>query len=70
MRIVIASFPNKEKVVAEIYDGENQWAELSQEHDSLILEIYPCEDTKAWTFQYQDVIDILKEAEHKLLGKM
>ena len=51
-----------------LYDDENQWAELSQEGESLVLEIYPNQDTKKWVFQYSDVIKALRESEYKLLG--
>ena len=66
MRIVIASSPEKEKVFAELYEGDDQWAELSQEHGELVLELYAREDTKPWTFRYAEVIEILKQAEHAL----
>jgi hypothetical protein len=68
MQIIITSCPDREKVFAELYAGDDQWAELSQEEDALVLELYPREDAKPWTFQYAEVIEILQRAEHALLG--
>jgi hypothetical protein len=46
MRICISSPPDREKLVAEIFFGDEQWAELNQESGTLELEFYPKPSSK------------------------
>jgi hypothetical protein len=41
MTITIASVPDREKLVAELWYNQELWGEISQETGELILEIYP-----------------------------
>ncbi len=66
MEIVIVSLPDKEKLVAEIYFGSEQWAELSREKESFVLEIYPRRTGEPWSFNLENVLDILQQAKHEL----
>jgi hypothetical protein len=68
-RICISSPPDREKLVAEIFFGDTQWAEINQEGDILEVEFYPRPDGKAWRIEYQDVIRVLDQAKQKLLEK-
>lgn len=67
-RICISSPPDREKLVAEIFFGDEQWGELNQEHSSLILEIYPRRDGKPWVLKHAIVVSALREAEERLRG--
>jgi hypothetical protein len=74
--IVIASPPDREKLVAMIsfkvdelaeFDSV-QWAEINQESDVLQIEFYPRPDGKPWRIDAQTAIDALIEARHRLIS--
>ena len=68
-KICISSPPDREKLVAEIFFDNEQWAELNQEGDSLTLEIYPRQDGKFWQLNFEQVLEALNEAKRRLLGE-
>jgi hypothetical protein len=68
MHISIASPPDREKLVAEIFYGREQWAELNTESDSLTIELYPRPTGDPWSFAYDSAVAALQEARRRLLG--
>jgi hypothetical protein len=68
MRCVIASLPDKERVVAELYTSDEQWAEISQEGERPIITIYPAFSGASWQFDLDTLIYTLEEVRRKLLG--
>ena len=68
LSILIASLPDREAVVAELWYGDAQFAELAQEGGSLTLEIYAPPDGKAWTLPFEDALESLQQARAKLIG--
>jgi hypothetical protein len=68
LRICISSPPDREKLVAEIFFGANQWAELNQEHDTLRLEFYPLPTGEFWQLNLDEVVGALEEARRRLLN--
>jgi len=69
MRICISSLPDRERLVAEIFLGDEQWAELNQEGNRLSLEIYPKRSGRYWLLDFEDVVNILAEAKRRLVGE-
>jgi hypothetical protein len=67
-RICISSPPDREKLVAEIFFGENQWAEINQEQGPLAAEFYPRPDGEPWRIECQDALAALAEAQRRLTG--
>jgi hypothetical protein len=67
-RITISSPPDREKLVAEIFFGDTQWAEINQERMSIEVEFYPRPDGKPWRIDYDDALKALDEAKHRLTG--
>jgi hypothetical protein len=65
-RISIASPPDRERLVAEIFFGDVQWAELNQESDILELEFYPRPDGQPWRIEFSNAINALSEAKARL----
>lgn len=65
-RITIASPPDRDKLVAEIFFGNQQWAEINQEKGVLEVEFYPRLDGQPWQIFLPDALAALQEAE-KLL---
>ena len=69
LRICISSPSDRERVVAEIFFGDVQWAELNQENDSLQIEFYQRPDGKPWRIDFQLAIEALDDAKRKLTGE-
>lgn len=61
--ILITSPPDREKLVAEIWSGENLVAEINQESDNLEIEIYASEKL---VFSLDDLLEILERAKERL----
>jgi hypothetical protein len=68
MSMDIASPPDKEKLVAEIFYEHTQWAEIHQELGGLTLELYPRQDGRPWSFSFHDAVAALQIASRRLLG--
>ena len=66
MEIKIASLPDRENLVAELWYDKVQWCEISQELNELILEIYPSLTGKPWTFQFEEALEFLQRAERRM----
>jgi hypothetical protein len=66
-RICISSPPDREKLVAEIFFGDCQWAELNQEHDEFRLEFYSRPDGQPWHISLLAVEEALKSAKERLI---
>jgi hypothetical protein len=68
MSIDIASPPDRERLVAEVFYAREQWAEINQERGSLTLELYPRRDGKPWEFSFDEALTALRCAQRRLLG--
>lgn len=67
-QICISSPPDRERLVAEIFFGETQWAEVNQEGEVLEVEFYPRPDGEPWRIDLQDALNALDEAKRRLAG--
>ena len=67
-RICLSSPPDRVKLVAEIFFGNLQWAELNQEGQELELEFYSRKDGQPWKIPYTQAVSALEEAKKKLIG--
>lgn len=67
MRICISSPPDREKLVAEFFLGNEQWAELNQEDGTLTLEVYPQRSGEPWRISLEEVLESLKEGKQRLI---
>lgn len=70
LEVNIASVPDRENLVAEIWLGERQLAEISHETKTLKLEIYQQTDglRGIWELDFEEFIGALQEARRKLIG--
>ncbi len=66
-RICISSPPDREKVVAEIFFGPNQWAEINQEQAGLQIEYYQRPDGKPWTMDFEIAASVMIDAKQALV---
>ena len=66
-RLQIASVSDRKKLVAELWYGDEQWAEVNQESGKLIIQIYQRRNGEPWSFEYNDALELLKSAGIQLL---
>ncbi len=65
--IKIASDASREKVFAEIYYNEEEWAEISQEEEKPLIACFPPIHGKYWEFPLDEVLEVIDEAKKGLL---
>lgn len=64
--INLASLPDRDNVVAEIWHGKYLLAELRREGDSLRLQLYPGPNGAPWDVPHHDFVQALVHAEQQL----
>lgn len=69
-RICISSPPDREKLVAEIFFGDIQWAELNHEFEDIEIEFYPRPDGQPWRISLFKAINALEGAKIRLIGEL
>lgn len=67
--IDLASPPDRENLVAEIFFGTTQVAELNREGDYLAIEIYPRPDGHPWAFRADEFLATVAKARSSLLER-
>ncbi len=65
-RICISSPPDREKLVAEVFFDDEQFAEVNQEGPKFEVEIYPLQNGQAWTAPFDFVVATLADAQARL----
>ncbi|MFT6921987.1 MAG: hypothetical protein ACJA1C_000985 [Crocinitomicaceae bacterium] len=66
--ILITSVPDREKRVAEIWQGEALLAEINQENEDLELQIYTPDRSSGISVDYKQFMKVLDEAKNRLLN--
>lgn len=66
----LASVPDRENVVYEIYSGSVQVAEVSNEPDAGVrMEIFPCPDQNGiWNFDFNEFHALVEQARQNIVG--
>jgi len=70
LSVSIASVPDRENVVAELWYQDQLWGELSYENNEFKLEIYPSSKGDAWNFNYEKVLQSIINAKEKLVNEI
>lgn len=65
----LSSPPDREKLVAEVFFGQIQVAELNQEHERIGIEIYPHPDGQPWNFELAGFLMAVQNARTALVGR-
>ena len=65
---LITSSPEREKLCCEIYYNGEIIAEISQETQELLLEIYPSKKEKWWSIPLEEFEKAISYAKNHLLG--
>ncbi len=66
MKTVLASYPDKEELIAEVYFDDELWAAVSCENGPATLELYPPPDGSSWRFDFADALEALQQAYRRL----
>jgi hypothetical protein len=64
--IQITSVPDREKLVAEIWQGEVLLAEINQENEDLELQIFAPDGSTGISVDYKQFMKVLDEAKNRL----
>jgi len=70
MTVTIASVPDREKLVAELWYEQELRGEISQDTGELVLEIYPSSTSRFRQLKCEDLIHAVQQAENKLLWRI
>lgn len=68
LEVVLASVPDREDLVAELWFGNSQLGEVRIDGDRLVVDIFANPNASVWTLEYSDLIDLLTAAKHRLQG--
>jgi hypothetical protein len=68
LSIEVASVPDRDELVAELWMGDRQVAELSQDGGKQLLQLYPPADGKWWEFELDEFVSRLGEMKQRLNG--
>lgn len=66
LQIQIASVPDREELVAEVWSGREQVAELRRTADGVRVQLYAPRDQRWWDFAYPDLVETLHRAHQEL----
>ncbi len=69
-RITLASPPDRDQVVAEVFVGSEQIAELNTQSGHMAVEIYPRQDGSPWVLDYTQLVQTLTEANGRLVDRL
>ena len=68
--ITIASLPDRENLVAEIYYKNKGWVEISAEvPNKFVVAFCNCDDGNYWEFPYDEAMETLQKAKDMLAAK-
>ena len=69
-RITLASPPDRDQLVAEVFVGLEQIAELNAQSGKMTVEIYPRQNGSPWALNYSQFLQALTEAQEKLVNSL
>lgn len=66
LRIQVSSPPDREHLVAEVFLGDEQLAEVNRETGPFSVELYPRRDGQPWSVPLGGLLEALKVAADKI----
>jgi hypothetical protein len=66
-RILIASPPDREGLVAELYYDDEGWALVTEENGTFVVEIYASDRASPVKLSLDEAVEALREARRKLV---
>lgn len=68
LSIAVASVPDRDELVAELWSGDTQVAELSREQGRFVLELFRPPTGEGWALPYERFSQALQEMRRRLDG--
>lgn len=65
--IIVASVPDRDNLVTEIYYNNVQWAEISKEDNKTLIQFYSYPDQDYWEFPLEEALQVLESARDRFL---
>lgn len=69
VRVTLASPPDRNVLVAEVFLDDIQWAEIRNEFGAMEVELYARPDMRPWRIPLAVAIDALENARTKLIKR-
>lgn len=66
--IIIASDPDRDELIAELYYRGNQWVEISHETNEMLIEFYPHPSEGYWEFPLNEALNALEKAKQRMIA--
>jgi hypothetical protein len=66
LEVSVESPPDRKRLVSSILVDGVQMAEINQETDELLVEVYPRQDGQPWTLRFNDLVHLLAKAKERL----
>ena len=66
--IILASVPDRDDLVAEIWRGDAQFAEVRLDVEQFLVEVYKNPNDLKWTFDHSELVGALNAAKSRLGG--
>jgi len=65
--ITIGSLPNKDNLVADIFYDRFQVAEITNENNEFLIQLFFYENKDCWTFLLEDFQKVIEDAKRRLI---
>lgn len=67
--ITLGSVPHRDRLVVDIFFKNKLFAEISNDHNEILIEFYSNLDEGYWEFSLDETLQALEMGKKKLLGK-
>ena len=65
----ISSPPDREFLVADIFIGSEQIAEINRENEDIEIQIYPRKSSEMWDLNFDSFLEVLHKAKENLCNR-
>ncbi|MCB1107782.1 MAG: hypothetical protein KDK76_06780 [Chlamydiia bacterium] len=66
--IIVASVPDRDELITELYYKGNQWVEISHETDEMVIQFYPHPSQSYWEFPLGEALQALERAKMRMIS--
>jgi hypothetical protein len=68
LTVELASVPDREEVVAEIWAGTHQFAEIRRDGNEFVVQVFPPAEEGGWDLSFEQLVNALTKAQARLAG--
>lgn len=66
--IVVASIPDRDELITELYYKGSQWVEISHETNEMLIQFYPHPSQGYWEFSLKKALEALEQAKQRMIA--